>query len=346
MILKPKLFYDPSSTESVSDRKIFGGKPTSIFELNKIKYPAFYSLWKTMMHNTWFPEEVNMNPDKKIYERILSENEKICYNRALAQLIFMDSLQTHQLTDNLNPYVTAPELNLCLVRQAFEESLHSQSYAVMVDGISDQSDEIYQLWRSDLHLKTKNDAIAKAYETFRDEPTPENFVFSCCANQVLEGVYFYCGFAYFYALAKNDKMLASSKMIRFIHRDELTHTALFAKIVQTLRKEPDTSKLFQSKELLDRIGKLLESAYDVESSWGAYITQNSLLGFTNESIKNYVKYLVNQRAKALRVDLPFEDVRNPFKWIDEFASFNETRANFFESSVNNYSKGSLDWDDF
>ena len=84
-----------------------------------------------------------MNPDAKDYE-YLSPAEKRMYDLVLAQLIFMDSLQTNNLMDNINPYITAPEINACLARQAYEEALHSSSYAVMVESISDNTDLIYK----------------------------------------------------------------------------------------------------------------------------------------------------------------------------------------------------------
>ena len=101
-----KKIYNPHSTESVNERRIFGGNPTAIFELNKIKYQWAYNLLRTMFANTWFPEEVNMNQDKRDYME-LTLQEKQGYDRALAQLIFMDSLQTNNLTDNINPYLHA-----------------------------------------------------------------------------------------------------------------------------------------------------------------------------------------------------------------------------------------------
>ncbi|REA89363.1 ribonucleotide-diphosphate reductase subunit beta, partial [Staphylococcus pseudintermedius] len=85
------------------------------------------------------------------------------YDRALAQLIFMDSLQTNNLIDNVNPFITSPEINLCLVRQAYEEALHSHAYAVMVESISANTEEIYDMWRNDMQLKSKNDYIAQVY---------------------------------------------------------------------------------------------------------------------------------------------------------------------------------------
>ncbi|MEA3331726.1 MAG: ribonucleotide-diphosphate reductase subunit beta, partial [Campylobacterota bacterium] len=135
-----KNIYNPESHEDVNGRKIFGGDPTGLFELNNIKYQWAYNLWEVMLNNTWFPKEVDMTQDVKDY-KILTEAEKVAYDKTLSQLIFMDSLQTNNLIDNVNPYVTAPEINLILVRQSFEEALHSQSYAVMVDSISTNTEE-------------------------------------------------------------------------------------------------------------------------------------------------------------------------------------------------------------
>ena len=170
-----KKIYNPQSTEDVNQRSIFGGNPTGIFELNNIKYQWAYNLWEVMLNNTWFPKEVDMTRDVIDYKN-LTDTEKTAYDKALAQLIFMDSLQTNNLIDNVNPYVTAPEINLILVRQAYEEALHSQSYAVMVDSISQNSEEIYELWRRDMMLKAKNDAIAAVYEELAINPTEHNFL--------------------------------------------------------------------------------------------------------------------------------------------------------------------------
>jgi len=143
-MVERKKIYNPTSKEGVSDRKVFGGNPTGIFELNKIKYQWAYNLWDMMLNNTWFPKEVDMTADVRDYKQ-LTDQEKVSYDKALSQLIFMDSLQTNNLIDNVNPFITAPEINLILVRQAYEEALHSQSYAVMVDSISSNTDEIYEM---------------------------------------------------------------------------------------------------------------------------------------------------------------------------------------------------------
>ncbi|MBD3807776.1 MAG: ribonucleotide-diphosphate reductase subunit beta [Epsilonproteobacteria bacterium] len=336
-----KKIYNPNSDEHTRDRKIFGGNPTGIFELNDIKYQWAYNLWEVMLSNTWFPKEVDMTKDVSDYKQ-LTDAEKTAYDKVLAQLIFMDSLQTNNLIDNINPFITSPEINLILVRQAFEEALHAQSYAVMVDSISTNSAEIYELWRRDMMLKHKNDAIAAVYEELGVNPTDQNIVKAMFANQILEGIYFYSGFTYIYTLARSGKMLGSADMIRFIQRDEVTHLVLFQNMINSTKKErPD---LF-TKELLDDVYEMFRQAVKLESDWGKYITGGQILGLTNDIIEQYIKYLADERLKAVGLEKLY-NVEHPIKWVDQFSKFNDQKANFFESKNTNYSLGSIDLDDF
>jgi len=335
-----KKIYNPLSNENVNERRIFGGNPTGIFELNDIKYQWAYNLWEMMLNNTWFPKEVDMTRDVSDYKHI-TEMEKDAYDKALSQLIFMDSLQTNNIMDNINPFVTAPEINLILVRQAYEEALHSQSYAVMVDSISANSKEIYDLWRRDMMLKSKNDAIAKVYEELSKNPTEHNFVKACFANQILEGIYFYSGFAYIYTLARSGKMLGSAQMIRFIQRDEVTHLVLFQNLINSLRKErPD---LF-SEQLKEEVIAMFKHAVELEVAWGKYITQGQILGLTDAILEQYIQYLADDRLSSVGFAKLY-NVTNPIKWVDDFSKFNDQKTNFFEGTVANYSKGSLSFDD-
>jgi len=335
-----KKIYNPESTEDVNDRRVFGGNPTGIFELNDIKYQWAYNLWEVMLNNTWFPKEVDMTKDVNDYKN-LTNSEKDAYDKALSQLIFMDSLQTNNLIDNVNPYITSPEINLIMVRQSFEEALHSQSYAVMVDSISTNSEEIYDLWRQDMMLKTKNDAIFRTYDQLSKDPTESNFVKACFANQILEGIYFYSGFAYIYTLARSGKMLGSAQMIRFIQRDEVTHLALFKNLINTLRKE--RADLF-TDQLKAEVVEMFKEAVDLEVKWGKYITQGQILGLTDEIVEQYIKYLADDRLESVGFEKLY-NVTNPIKWVDDFAKFNDQKTNFFEGTVTNYSKGSLSFDD-
>jgi len=294
-----------------------------------------------MLNNTWFPKEVDMTADVRDYKQ-LTDPEKRAYDKALSQLIFMDSLQTNNLIDNVNPYITSPEVNLILVRQAFEEALHSQSYAVMVDSISQNSTEIYDMWRQDAQLKNKNDNIAHVYEELANNPSETQIVKAMFANQILEGIYFYSGFTFFYTLARSGKMLGSAQMIRFIQRDEITHLLVFQNMINTTKKE--RPELF-TPELIDEVYEMFEKAVELEVSWGQYITEGQILGLTNDILENYIKYLADKRLHAVGLKKLY-NAEHPIKWVDNFSKFNDQKTNFFEGNVTNYSKGSLNFDDF
>ncbi|WP_368029881.1 ribonucleotide-diphosphate reductase subunit beta [Arcobacter sp. s6] len=343
--MERKTIYNPDSKESLNDRRIFGGNSDGMINFTKMKYQWALNLWDTMEANTWFPKEVQMTGDAKDY-KFLTPAEKRMYDLVLSQLIFMDSLQTNNLMDNINPYITAPEINACLSRQSYEEANHSKSYAVMVESISDNTDQIYNMWKNDVKLREKNNYIADVYKNLTagddGEITDRKIVLALFANQILEGLYFYAGFAAMYALGKSGKMLGSSQMIRFIQRDEVTHLLLFQNMINSVRKE--RPELFTA-ELEETVRGMFRRAVALESSWGSYITQGQILGFTDKIIEQYIQYLADKRLDAVGYK-PEYGVKHPIPWVDGYASFNDQRTNFFEGNVVNYSKGSIDFDDF
>ena len=337
-----KTIYNPESKEDLNNRRVFGGNPDGMINFTRMKYQWALNLWDTMEANTWFPREVQMTQDAKDY-KLLSESEKRMYDLVLSQLIFMDSLQTNNLMDNINPYITAPEINACLSRQSYEEANHSKSYATMTESISENTDLIYDMWKTDAKLREKNTYIAEVYKNLsQGELTDEKLVLALFANQILEGIYFYAGFAAIYALGKSGKMLGSSQMIRFIQRDEVTHLLLFQNMINSVRKE--RPELFTA-ELEAKVRAMFRKAVELESSWGAYITQGQILGFTDAIIDQYIKHLADRRLEAVGYRAEYF-VTNPIPWVDGYASFNDQRINFFEGNVVNYSKGSIDFDDF
>ena len=337
-----KNIYNPDTKETLNDRKVFGGNPDGMINFTRMKYQWALNLWDLMEANTWFPKEVQMTGDAKDY-KMLSEPEKRMYDLILSRLIFMDSLQVNNIMDNINPYITAPEINACLSRQSYEEANHSKSYAVMVESISENTDEIYDMWKKDEILKNGNSFIASIYiDLANGGVTNEKILLALFANQILEGIYFYSGFAAIYALGKSGKMLGSSQMIRFIQRDEVTHLLLFQNMINSVRKE--RPELF-TKDLENKVRDMFRKAVELESSWGKYITKGQILGFTDGIIEQYIQYLADKRLEAVGYK-PEYNVSHPIPWVDGYASFNDQRTNFFEGNVVNYSKGSIDFDDF
>ena len=237
-LMPHKQLFNPNGDIEVNKRRMIGGNTTNLNDFNNMKYPWVSNWYRQAMNNFWIPEEINMNQDVKDYRKALTPAEKIAYDKILSFLIFLDSLQTANLP-NIGEYITANEVNMCLNIQCYQETIHSQAYSYMLDTICSpfERNEILYQWKNDKHLLKRNEFIGNAYNSFLENKRPFNFLKVLIANYVLEGIYFYSGFMFFYNLSRIGKMPGSAQEIRYINRDENTHLWLFRSIILELRKE-------------------------------------------------------------------------------------------------------------
>lgn len=338
-----KTLWNPQGCDPLEET-IINSNPTGMLNFNKMRYKWADNIFKQMLENTWFPEEVNTANEGKTYNRMSQERRRM-YDLAFAQLSFNDSLQAENLIDNINGYVTNKGINACLTRQGFEEVLHSKSYAVLLSDAVGDSDTVFNLYKEDLVLTAKNTAIARNYaELVEGEVTEEKFFYALVANQILEGVYFLSGFAAIYSLS--DEMRGSADMIAFIHRDEDTHLALFQNMIKTVYKENPNLPWFKIRPT---VVKMFDDAYHLEVSWMKYASSGI---FSTELIEQTIAYFVRKRMMAIGM---YDEVEDKYHFarktalvmkLESFGKFNDTKTNFFEGTVKNYSKGSLGgWDE-
>lgn len=337
--------FNPQASSSVEKRKIILGETTNIIELDRIRYQWAYDLYRTMAFtNFWIPEEINMGSDKKDYEFNLSEKEKRSLELILSFLIALDSFQVNMLKEFAR-FFTAPELVLVITSQEFQEGLHSYSYQFILESIVDpiKTKEIYDMWRKDEILFERNKVIAEIYENFINEPTLENLIKAVIANYILEGLYFYVGFAFIYSLGRLGKMKATVQQIKYINRDELTHVSLFKNIILSIRNENE--KEIDWKKMEEWIYDYFKFAVDKETNWGKYVINNGILGLNDNIIEQYVKYLANKRLVNIGLKPLYENIsENPLGWIDSFRMINNTKTDFFQAKPQTYVKrNELKW---
>lgn len=338
---KKKIFNENGERGTQS---IIRGNTTNLREWNRIKYDWARLLYRTMLNNFWIPEEISLNEDVKQFP-YLSEGERSAFDRIISFLNFLDSVQSENLP-NLSRYITAPEVSSLLNIQAFQEEIHAQSYSYILDTVTNPitRDQIYDMWREDEQLLNRNKYIANIYQKFNEDASDANFFRVLIANYILEGIYFYSGFSFFYTLARQGKMTATSTIFKYINRDEVTHLVLFQNIIKELRQE--RKELFTS-EMEAEISEMMRIGVENEIAWGQYVTNNQILGINNELIDRYIKYLSNQRLKAIGIpELYPEITEHPMAWIDSFSDLNSTKTDFFEAKVTNYTKAAaFDFDD-
>lgn len=344
MELQKKKLFNEDGDRDWGMRRMIGGNTTNLIELNNVKYDWATKMYRTMMNNFWIPEEIPLAQDAKDYKN-LSLSERNSYDKIISFLIFLDSLQTANLP-NVNEYVTAPEVNLCLTVHTFQEAVHSQSYSYILDSVVSHEvrDQIYNLWREDKNLLKRNRFITDLYENFIANPSSQNLIKTIMANYILEGIYFYSGFSFFYALGRQGKMLGTVSEIKYIQRDELTHLALFQGIFREVRKE--NPELF-TPVLIEELRQMMRTAVEHEIEWGKYITNNQIPGITDEIIDSYIKFLANERLRKLNLEILYPEItEHPMKWVESFSNMNGMKTDFFEQKVTNYSKSSnLNWGD-
>lgn len=344
-MLAKKPLFNPDGDTDVRLRRMIGGNTTNLNDFNNMRYSWVSGWYRQAMNNFWIPEEISLAQDVKDYPR-LDAAERTAYDKILSFLVFLDSIQTANLP-NLGEYITANEVNLCLNIQTFQECVHSQSYSYMLDTICSptQRDNILYQWKTDEHLLRRNTFIGECYNAFQREKSPEALLRALMANYILEGVYFYSGFMFFYNLSRNGKMPGSAQEIRYINRDENTHLWLFRNIILELQKEQP--ELFGT-ENVRMMRELLEEGVRQETAWGHYVIGDAIPGLTRQMVTDYIRYLGNLRWTSLGFGTLYEGYEaepTNMAWVSQYSNANLVKTDFFEAKSTAYAKSTALVDD-
>ncbi len=340
-----KKLFNIEGNDDVLQRKMIAGNVTNLFNLNNVKYQWANKLYRLMMENFWIPEKVSLFDDKRAYDE-LTPAEQNAYDGILSFLVFLDSIQTNNLP-NISDYITAPEVNLILAIQTYQEAVHSQSYAYIIESIipAEKRETIYDRWRDDKVLLERNKYIADIYQKFVDDRNDVNFARVLVANFLLEGLYFYNGFNFFYNLAARSLMIGTADEIKYINRDELTHCVIFANIIKEIRKE--RPQFFNDDEICEMFRKATEQ----EIAWSNHIIGDQVLGITPQTIEQYTKFMANKRLKEIGLEPIYEGFdETPYKNLEKISDTNgegNVKGNFFEANVSSYNQSTAveGWDE-
>ncbi len=343
--LKRNTLFNPSGDIDLRLRRMIGGNTTNLNDFNNMKYSWVSDWYRQAMNNFWIPEEINLSQDFKDYPR-LDKAERTAYDKILSFLVFLDSLQSNNLP-TVSEYITANEVNLCLHIQAFQECIHSQSYSYMLDTIcspEERNDILYQ-WKTDEHLLNRNKFIGDCYNEFHEKRDKFSLMKTLIANFILEGIYFYSGFMFFYNLSRNGKMSGSAQEIRYINRDENTHLWLFRSIILELKKEePDMFTPEKIKVYEDTMREGVKQ----EIAWGQYVIGNDVQGLNAQMVSDYIQYLGNLRWSGLGFGFLYEENQKEpenMKWVSQYSNANMVKTDFFEARSTAYAKSTALEDD-
>jgi ribonucleoside-diphosphate reductase beta chain len=312
------------------------------FRINATENKWAVKLYEQMRANFWIPQKINLTQDINDYSKLTSD-EKFAFKRILAFLVFLDNVQTTNLTYLVAPIET-PDIKCCIAEQTSQEYLHSQSYQYLIDTVlpSEDRDEIYTLVQTDNKLKLRSRFIFTLFAEYIEKPSYYTFVLSLIADYILEGLYFYSAFNFFYNLSSRNLMKGCADMIKLIHRDELTHVTLFKQLILLVTKDQDPSYLdFNFKDYFFQ-------AVETEINWTNYVS-NNITGLNNEDNKKSIQYITHQLMRNLSLTSPFTSAVNPYLHLTKIADIqgaSSTKVNFFEGNVTSYTQSSSikNWD--
>ncbi|AMM44829.1 ribonucleotide-diphosphate reductase beta subunit [Bacillus phage SP-15] len=331
---KRKLFDITAPNKSTG---IINGQSSGVLNWDDVQFPWVYRDYKNSLANFWTPFEIQMTDDKKQWVTIMSEDEKFAFKRIIGLLASLDSIQT-EYCSSVKDYITDSSISSLMGVIEFQEIVHNQSYSYVLSSLvdKDEQDAIFDFWKHDPVIIKRNKFIFDVYEDFKENPNPETLLKSIVLDVVLEGLDFYSGFAFFYNLARNQKMLSTSRMINYINRDEQIHVNVFIKIFKAILAQYPQ---YDTPQLKQFITDVFEEAAALEIEWGNYIIGDKIDGINMMDLDAYIKFYANFRSSALGGERPFEGYRsNPLKWIKAYEDPNESKQDFFEGKSRQYAK--------
>ena len=305
--------------------------------------------YKNGIANTWTPEEVPMQDDIEQWKSpsFLSSKERRLILWNLGFFSTAESLTANNIVLAVYNHVTNPECRQYLLRQAFEEAIHTDTFIYCCDSLGLDPDEIYTMYETIPSIKDKDQFVVDltqsvdnpGFTTVGEENIQKLLHDLIGFYVIMEGIFFYAGFAMMLALKRQNKMVGIGQQFEYIMRDESLHLAFGCDLINTIIDEnPSVWSLdFQSE-----ITELIIQAVNLEKIYARDACPEDTLGINSNLFGEYVEYVADRRLEHIRLQKVFE-TNNPFPWMSQSTDLNKEK-NFFETRVTEYQTGgALDW---
>ena len=332
------------------EKRVINGK-SDVNQLVPFKYKWAWDKYLSGCANHWMPQEVNMNRDIATWKdpNGLTDDERLIVKRNLGFFVTADSLAANNIVLGTYRHITAPECRQYLLRQAFEEAIHTHAYQYIVESLGMDEAEIFNAYNEVKCIRDKDRFLIPFIDTLTDPlfktGTFENdqallkslIVFSC----IMEGLFFYVGFVQILSLGRQNKMTGAAEQYQYILRDESMHCNFGIDLVNTIKLENPqlwTNEFKKEIEVIFRKGVELEYAYAEDTM------PRGVLGLNAPMFKEYLRFIANRRAQQIGLEVLYPGANNPFPWMSELIDLKKEK-NFFETRVTEYQTGgALNWE--
>ena len=333
-----------------SDKRAINGA-TDVNQLVPFKYHWAWEKYLAGCANHWMPQEVSMQRDIAQWKdpNALSADERLIVKRNLGFFVTADSLAANNIVLGTYRHITAPECRQYLLRQAFEEAIHTHAYQYIVESLGLDEGEIFNAYHEVDSIRAKDDFLIPFIDTLTDPNfqtgTPEAdqqllrslIVFAC----IMEGIFFYVGFVQILALGRQNKMTGAAEQYQYILRDESLHCNFGVDLINTIKQE---NPHLWTPAFRDEIRELIMKGVALEYRYAEDTMPRGVLGLNAPMFKEYLRFVANRRCRQIGVDEVYPGADNPFPWMSEMIDLKKEK-NFFETRVTEYQTGgTLAWD--
>jgi ribonucleoside-diphosphate reductase beta chain len=320
-------------------------------QLVPFKYDWAWQKYLDGCANHWMPQEVNMTADISLWKSadILSDDERRIVLRSLGYFSTADSLVANNLVLAIYRLITNPECRQYILRQAFEEAIHTHAYQYCIESLGIDEGEVFNMYRelpsvankaawSLKHTQALGDPTFKTGTPETDQELLRNLV---AFYVVTEGIFFYCGFTQILSMGRRNKMTGVAEQFQYILRDESMHLNFGIDVINQIKLE--NPHLWTDKFKQEVVQMILEGT-ELEVQFARDSMPRGVLGMNAAMMEEYLHFIANRRLAQLGLPEQYAGAQNPFPWMSEIMDLRKEK-NFFETRVIEYQTGgALSWE--
>jgi len=333
----------------INKRRVINGEDADVIQLYPMKHAFAWEAYNVGNANHWLPTEISMQRDIEQWKSptALSEDERTALKTVLGFFTTADSIAANNLVLAAYKHITSPECRLYLLRQAYEEAIHTHAYQYIVESLGLDEGEIFNMYREVASIYNKDMFVLGFNEgifnpdfktgTFEnDQKFLENIV---VFSLIMEGIFFYSSFAVMFGFQRQNKMVGSAEQIQYIMRDESQHLNFGVNLVNTIKEEQPE---LWTADFQNHIVDLVRKAVVLEYTFAQEVFPRGIFGMNAQGFQEYIQHVADRRLKSIGLPEQYGNA-NPFPWMSEAADLSKEK-NFFETRVTEYQTGgTLDW---
>ncbi|MFK7160106.1 ribonucleotide-diphosphate reductase subunit beta [Marinospirillum sp. MEB164] len=334
----------------VDDKRMINCR-ADLNQLVPFKYEWAWQKYLDGTANHWMPQEINMTADIALWKSQdgLTEDERLIVMRSLGYFSTADSLVANNLVLAIYRLITNPECRQYLLRQAFEEAIHTHAYQYCVESLGMDEGEVFNMYRevpsvaakSAWSLKHTQSISVPTFQTGTPETDQELLRNMIAFYVVTEGIFFYCGFSQILSMGRRNKMTGVAEQFQYILRDESMHLNFGIDMINQIKIE---NPHLWTPEFQDEITQMILEGTQLEINYARDTMPRGVLGMNAGIMEEYLHFICNRRLAQIGLKEQFPGATNPFPWMSEIIDLRKEK-NFFETRVTEYQVGgALSWD--